>query len=69
MGKVYFHCECVIGKYNFVDDMELIVDLQEKKIDFKSGSRVGYSDLKVNRKRMMELIKNLKKHKLVSHYE
>ena len=36
----------------FVDDVEFFVDAQQKVIHFRSASRVGYSDLGANRKRM-----------------
>jgi len=37
--------------FGFVDDLEVRVDAQEGVIHMRSASRVGYSDLGVNRKR------------------
>lgn len=42
----------VIG---FIDDVEFLLDEDEKVIHFRSASRLGYSDLGVNRRRMEEL--------------
>ena len=36
----------------YVDDVEVYVDDEAKQIHFRSASRVGYSDLGANRKRM-----------------
>lgn len=36
----------------YIDDVEVYVDDQSKQIHFRSASRVGYSDLGANRKRM-----------------
>ena len=40
-----------------IDDIEFYIDEENKIIHFKSASRVGYSDLGANRKRMDEIIK------------
>ncbi len=48
----FIHAECTSRIFRFVDDVEFYLDPQAKKIDFRSASRVGYSDLGVNRKRM-----------------
>jgi uncharacterized protein (DUF1499 family) len=39
----------------FVDDVEFMVDEPQQLIHFRSASRVGYSDLGVNRQRMEEI--------------
>lgn len=44
--------------FGFVDDLEVRIDISKNKIHFRSASRVGYSDLGVNRKRV-ESIKAL----------
>ena len=38
--------------FRFVDDVEFFVDDENKVIHFRSASRVGHSDMGVNRKRM-----------------
>lgn len=44
--------------FGFVDDVEIRVDPVSKKVQLRSASRVGYSDMGVNKKRT-ELIKKL----------
>ena len=44
--------------FKFVDDLEIRVDLTQKVIHIRSASRVGHSDMGVNRKRA-ELLKKL----------
>lgn len=41
--------------FRFVDDVEFIFPAAEKVIHVRSASRVGYSDLGVNRKRVEEI--------------
>lgn len=43
--------------FHFVDDVELRMEPEEKRIHIRSGARVGYSDFGVNRKRVMEIRK------------
>lgn len=50
----YLHVE-YRTKMGFVDDVEFYLDEQTQIVHFRSASRVGYSDLGVNRKRMEEL--------------
>jgi uncharacterized protein (DUF1499 family) len=45
--------------FGFVDDVEWVIDAVEQRIDFRSASRVGYSDLGVNRRRMHKLTDRL----------
>lgn len=54
----YIHAEFRTGVFKFVDDVEFYFDDSSKIIHFRSASRVGHSDLGVNRKRM-EKIRNL----------
>jgi len=51
------HAECTSLLFRFVDDVEFLVDRDAKVIHFRSASRVGRSDLDVNRKRMEEIRK------------
>ncbi len=51
----YLRVESVSLVFRFVDDVEFLVDRDAKVIHFRSASRVGRSDLGVNRKRMEEI--------------
>ena len=55
----YLHYEFTSLIFRFVDDVEFLVDDTEKKVHFRSASRVGYSDLGANRKRMQTIIDEL----------
>lgn len=48
----YLHIEVASALFGFVDDVEFFVDDTEKKIHVRSASRLGYSDLGVNRRRV-----------------
>jgi len=50
----YLHVEYRTEKMKFVDDVEFYIDEENKLIHFRSASRIGYSDLGLNRKRMTE---------------
>lgn len=47
----YWHALQVSGLFRFIDDIELRFDDGARQIHLRSASRVGYSDLGVNRKR------------------
>jgi uncharacterized protein (DUF1499 family) len=51
----YIHAVFTSLIFRFKDDVEFVFDDQSKLIHFRSASRVGYSDLGVNRKRMDEI--------------
>lgn len=51
----YLKAECTSRLFRFVDDVELLLDDQAKRIHFRSASRLGYRDYGVNRKRMKEI--------------
>ncbi len=48
----YIHAEFVSAVFRFVDDVEFYFDDTRKVIQTKSASRIGYSDLGVNRRRL-----------------
>lgn len=48
----YVHAECRSSFFQFVDDVEFLVEPESARIHFRSASRVGYHDMGVNRKRM-----------------
>lgn len=47
----YLHFECDSKLLGFVDDLEFLCDAEEQVFHVRSASRLGYSDLGVNRKR------------------
>lgn len=51
----YMHVEFRSQIFRFPDDVEFVLDRDGKKIDFRSASRAGYSDLGVNRARMEQI--------------
>lgn len=51
----YWHVTFTTGWMKYIDDVEFFFDLDHSTIHFKSASRVGYSDMGVNRKRMTRL--------------
>jgi uncharacterized protein (DUF1499 family) len=53
----YLHVVFTSMVFRFRDDVEFAFDDEKKVINFRSASRVGYSDLGVNRKRMEEITK------------
>jgi uncharacterized protein (DUF1499 family) len=48
----YLHIEFRSLIFRFIDDVEFWVNPAEEVIHFRSASRIGYSDLGANRKRM-----------------
>jgi uncharacterized protein (DUF1499 family) len=51
----YLHAECTSAVFGFVDDLELHLRPAEELIAVRSASRLGYSDLGVNRRRIEDL--------------
>ena len=51
----YLHAECQSALLGFVDDLELHLRLNQGEIGVRSASRLGHSDLGVNRKRVETL--------------
>jgi uncharacterized protein (DUF1499 family) len=58
-GSDYFHAEFTTLLFRFVDDVEFVIDPAAKRVDFRSASRVGHSDLGLNRRRMTKLSRRL----------
>jgi uncharacterized protein (DUF1499 family) len=48
----YLHVEFTSHVFRFVDDVEFLIDPENRQVHFRSASRVGRSDLGVNRRRM-----------------
>lgn len=51
----YLHAEFTTPLMRYVDDVEFLVEPDAQVIQFRSASRIGYSDLGANRKRMEEI--------------
>lgn len=51
----YLHAEFRSRWLGFVDDLELLIDPERRVIHVRSASRLGYSDLGVNRRRVDHL--------------
>ncbi len=56
----YVRSEFTSRLFRFVDDVEFYIDEKDRLIHFRSASRMGSSDMGVNRERMTELSTNLK---------
>jgi uncharacterized protein (DUF1499 family) len=48
----YLHAEFTSLLFRFVDDVEFVLDPENRVIHFRSASRAGYSDMGANRARM-----------------
>jgi uncharacterized protein (DUF1499 family) len=51
----YLHAEFTSAFFRFVDDVEFFVDERASVIHVRSASRLGHSDLGVNRKRIEDI--------------
>jgi uncharacterized protein (DUF1499 family) len=51
----YWRAEFRSALWRFVDDVEFLFNDSAQRIDIRSASRVGYSDLGVNRRRIEEI--------------
>ena len=51
----YLHIEFTSFLFRFVDDLEILVDATESRLEVRSASRVGRSDFGVNRKRVEKM--------------
>lgn len=47
--------------FGFVDDVEFYLNTKENRLEFRSSSRVGHSDLGKNKSRIMAILKEFKK--------
>lgn len=53
----YIYAECKTAFFKFIDDLEFYFDDENKLIHIRSASRIGYSDLGVNRRRVEDIRK------------
>lgn len=51
----YIRAEFTTPLMRYVDDVELLIDTEANVVHFRSASRMGYSDMGANRKRMIQL--------------
>lgn len=51
----YLHVEFRSALFQFVDDVEFILDDSARVIHFRSASRTGWYDFGVNRRRMTQI--------------
>lgn len=51
----YLHIIFTSSIFRFKDDVEFYFDEGHQRVEFRSASRVGYSDLGANRKRMEKI--------------
>ncbi len=56
----YLYIENTSFLMRYVDDLEFYADDAKKTLHFRSASRLGKSDLGVNRKRVTEILEKLK---------
>lgn len=54
-GASSLHAECRSLVFRFVDDVDIVVDPVAQVYRFRSASRIGRSDLGVNRKRIARI--------------
>jgi len=59
MSDQYLAATFTSGLFGFVDDLEIRLDSHQQKLHFRSASRVGHSDLGVNKKRVAALKKRI----------
>lgn len=50
----YIHVTYTTPVFRFIDDVEFLIDDSAGLVHYRSASRVGYSDLGVNSRRMKE---------------
>jgi uncharacterized protein (DUF1499 family) len=51
----YLHYEVRSALFRFVDDVEFLLDQNANLVHVRSASRTGYSDLGVNKKRVLQI--------------
>ena len=54
--KNYIHAVSTTATWHFHDDLEFFFDERIRAVHFRSASRIGYSDLGLNRKRYKQLL-------------
>lgn len=57
--STYLHIVITSKIFRFKDDLEFLVDQKNRVVQVRSASRIGYSDLNVNRKRIEKMQREL----------
>lgn len=55
----YLHIVCTTRLCRFKDDLEILADEAQRQLHYRSASRIGYSDLGANRRRLQRLVSDL----------
>ncbi|EPD12397.1 MAG: DUF1499 domain-containing protein [Cycloclasticus pugetii] len=61
----HIHAEITSRVFGFVDDLDLIINIEQQIIHVRSASRTGYYDFGVNRRRVERLRSLLKQHGII----
>ena len=61
----HIHAEITSRVFGFVDDLDLIINMEQQLIHVRSASRTGYYDFGVNRRRIEKLRSLLKQHGII----
>lgn len=61
----HIHAEITSRVFGFVDDLDLIINIEQQIIHARSASRTGYYDFGVNRRRVERLRSLLKQHGII----
>ncbi len=64
-GRNYLRAESRSWLFRFTDDLEIIMDAGNHQLAMRSASRLGYSDLGVNARRLQTLIDHLQSQGIV----
>ena len=54
-NKNYIHAVNKTGIMKYKDDIEIYLDVNERLVHYRSASRIGYSDMGLNRKRYNDI--------------
>eukprot|EP01041_Mallomonas_annulata_P007047 gene7047-14341_t len=60
-GDKYFYGQGKSMTWGFIDDVELVVDVEKREVQYRSASRIGQHDFDVQRKRYNQFVRMLEK--------
>lgn len=66
VSENYLHAESRSRVFGFVDDLELLLQPETQQLQWRSASRLGYSDLGVNQARIDTLAGELEKNAVIT---
>jgi len=61
----HIHAEITSRVFGFIDDLDLIINMEQQLIHVRSASRTGYYDFGVNRRRVEKLRSLFKQHGII----